>query len=863
MVDTTPAPETAAAFTRKLPSRTPEKRVAEDAFSSLMGALFWRAKKATVGPMKVPYTQQFSPAVTPLKRLLPILRENAGATAKLKKALASAFFKDSADPGKMAGNTLVALRYCGILGDSDALAALGTALLAAQADLAEAHRLLARHLLLHLDGIGIVETLREMNSGGIEINLKTLPKELRQRGYEVSGNSSDLSGVFGWLREAGVLTDYTINPGTYQALIGASPATLAALGGLNSEQIAFLKSMAALNVREEWTPYSVIIKHAEELYSGEISYNPKLIVKDVLTPLEGRGLIEVQKKAKVDTSTRTGRGGKPADVRPTATFEQEIAEPIINAVYRAAGFTQIREIRSQSLAQVVADIKQRADTNKQGKALEILAIRLCQMLDLQFMGWRETDVEVAGGGEVDAMLYSSRLVYSRWQIQCKVGKISLESVAKEVGMQSVTLANVILIVSTGPATAGAMTYRKKIINSSNLNIVFIDGTALERIIKDNPALIEILRQQAEYAMSEKPTVAGLKVPAPKGGGDPSSGHSTTSAKPSGGVPPSPGSQTQLFAPTYSTKLGRMYCGDSLEILPTLIRQGFKAKLIMTSPPFALVRKKEYGNEDAESYVRWYQEFIALYKQILEPNGSLVIDIGSAWIKGIPAKSIYQYKLLVAACESGFFLAQDFFHYNPARLPSPAEWVTIRRMRVKDAMNNVWWLTLDPFADADNRRVLTEYSASMKSLLKNGYKSGLRPSGHDVSGNFQRDNGGAIPPNLLQFSNTDSNGSYLRRCKQESIKPHPARFPQALPEFFIKFLTSPGDVVIDPMAGSNVTGAAAESLGRQWVAIERDPEYVRASRFRFEDREPTRDGKRGAATEKPTLLLLSGSVNARG
>jgi DNA modification methylase len=268
-------------------------------------------------------------------------------------------------------------------------------------------------------------------------------------------------------------------------------------------------------------------------------------------------------------------------------------------------------------------------------------------------------------------------------------------------------------------------------------------------------------------------------------------------------------------------------------LPALAAAGHRAKLIVTSPPFALLRKKDYGNEDAESYVNWFLQFIPHFKQILDPQGSLVIDIGGSWIKGIPAKSTYHLKLLLKLCESGFYLAQDFYHYNPAKLPTPAEWVTIRRLRVKDAINSVWWLTLTPFVKADNRRVLAPYSKSMKSLIKNGYKPAVRPSGHDISDTFQRDNGGAIPPNLLEFSNTESNSYYLRRCKDAGIKPHPARFPQALPDFFIKFLTEPGDIVLDPFAGSNVTGEAAEKLGRQWLSIELNENYVTGSQFRFE------------------------------
>jgi DNA modification methylase len=258
----------------------------------------------------------------------------------------------------------------------------------------------------------------------------------------------------------------------------------------------------------------------------------------------------------------------------------------------------------------------------------------------------------------------------------------------------------------------------------------------------------------------------------------------------------------------------MFNGDALDVLPALVQAGFRAKLIVTSPPFALIRKKAYGNEDSDSYLEWFDQFIPYFKRILEPQGSLVIDIGGSWVKGLPVRSTYQFKMMLRLCENGL-------------------WVTIRRLRVKDAINNVWWMTLDPFVPADNRRVLTPYSESMKGLLKNGYKPSMRPSGHDISDKFQKDNGGAIPPNVLEFSNTESNSYYLRRCREENLKPHPARFPQALPEFFVKYLTNPGDVVLDPFAGSNVTGAAAEALGRQWIGIELDPNYVRASKFRFE------------------------------
>jgi len=287
---------------------------------------------------------------------------------------------------------------------------------------------------------------------------------------------------------------------------------------------------------------------------------------------------------------------------------------------------------------------------------------------------------------------------------------------------------------------------------------------------------------------------------------------------------------------YTTNLGTAYLGDSLELMKEIPDSSID--LILTSPPFALTRQKEYGNKQEQEYVEWFLQFSKQFYRILSDKGSLVIDLGGAYIPGYPVRSIYQYELLVKLCrEQNFFLAQEFYHYNPSRLPTPAEWVTVRRIRVKDSVNVVWWLSKSEFPKATNRNVLKPYSDSMKSLIKNGYKAKLRPSGHDISDKFGNDNGGAIPPNLLELANTNSNGQYQTKCREHGIKPHPARFPVGFSDFFIKFLTDENDIVLDPFAGSNTTGYSAETLNRRWISIELNKDYLEGSIYRFDIETP--------------------------
>jgi site-specific DNA-methyltransferase (cytosine-N4-specific) len=287
-----------------------------------------------------------------------------------------------------------------------------------------------------------------------------------------------------------------------------------------------------------------------------------------------------------------------------------------------------------------------------------------------------------------------------------------------------------------------------------------------------------------------------------------------------------------FRPIYETRLGKAYCADSVQLLPSIPTAN--VDLVLTSPPYALHFKKEYGNVDQQQYVAWFLPFAQEIKRVLRPAGSFVLNVGGAWTPGAPIRSLYHFRLLLALCdEVGFNLCQEFFWYNPAKMPAPAEWVNVRRMRVKDAVEYIFWLSPSKFPHADNSKILQAYSKDMERLIKRGIKRTVRPSGHNIKPTFAADNGGSIPPNLIECGNNESNSEYIKESKAQGRKVHPARFPADLPRFFIEFLTVPGDLVLDPFAGSNTTGAVAEQLERRWIAVEKDRQYATDSELRFQ------------------------------
>lgn len=308
----------------------------------------------------------------------------------------------------------------------------------------------------------------------------------------------------------------------------------------------------------------------------------------------------------------------------------------------------------------------------------------------------------------------------------------------------------------------------------------------------------------------------------------------------------------------STKLGAYYCGNTSDLVQSAFGKELhgRVQLILTSPPFPLNNKKSYGNLDGAHYKNWFISLAKSCSDLLTEDGSIVIELGNAWEPGRPIQSLLPLESLLGFVkhpDADLRLCQQFICYNPSRIPSPAQWVTIERIRTTDSFTHVWWMAKSDYPKADNRNVLRPYSKSMKRLLeRQSYNSGERPSEHNISASgFLSDNGGSIAhnvfemesldekrevrlPNAFSISNTNSNDYFLRTCRDRGIRPHPARMPAGLAAFFIRLLTDPDDLVLDPFAGSNTTGYVAELLERRWIAIDIKEEYAVQSKIRFED-----------------------------
>jgi site-specific DNA-methyltransferase (cytosine-N4-specific) len=339
-----------------------------------------------------------------------------------------------------------------------------------------------------------------MQTAGEEINLHTLGKRLEQRGVHVPRGAVHLSSMRLWLAQAGIFDAsisggsrlYEVNQTRLKQLLGIGLDAIDSLTQLNTAQRAFLRALTRIA-----EPDPLVANKVADLASAlyAVEYNHKELPKSILFPLRDLGYIET-------TKSTAGRGAKPYEVSRTPKFRQEISEPILTVAAEKAGLVP-KELFEQPLSQILNDLKSPSKHVK-GKALELLAIYLTRLIDLDFKGWRTRSADT-GGAEVDAVVEGARLIFSRWQIQAKnTASVRLEDVAKEVGLALTFIySNVVTMVTTGDFTRDAHNYAQHVMKTCNLNVILLNGSELKRISQDPTDIVAILNSKAEQVMKLK------------------------------------------------------------------------------------------------------------------------------------------------------------------------------------------------------------------------------------------------------------------------------------------------------------------------------------------------------------------------
>ena len=443
----------------------------------------------------LPFGSQFTPAQTPLPRLLEII--SVSQPDRLLEAIIHEFFADSGTDdhsrAEVAKNTPLALIAYGVLDRDRRLTALGRELIAARTDERRLYDVLARHILLNLHGLELVQAVQDMRTAGSPITLETLRVELERRGVHMPRGGMHISAMKGWLEQAGVFEPgegYVLNSDRLRQVIGAGLNEIEVLADLSREHRAFLKALARLGGQAPRSS-SAVARYAEDLYGVRF---PEKSLPRVLAPLADAGFVRLEK-------TTAGRGAKPYEVVPTERFRAEVVLPLLDVLEQTTGI-ELRALLNRPLSETLGEM-QSNDRQVKGKALEALAVYLCWLLDLTFRGWRRRGPETAGA-EVDVLAEAARLTFNRWQIQCKnTAAVSLDDIAKEVGVAVKTKPHVIMIVTSGRVGPDARGFATDIMRETHLNVALVEGPDLGRVAKDPMAIVDVLRREAENAMEIK------------------------------------------------------------------------------------------------------------------------------------------------------------------------------------------------------------------------------------------------------------------------------------------------------------------------------------------------------------------------
>lgn len=445
----------------------------------------------------LPFGSEFSPSQIDLPVLLQLVAKNDGDSKKMQAAIQSRFFAahghgSARNRRTLAMNCRLGLKAYGIVDDVAMMTPFGRDLLALRTDGPKLYERLARHILLNLKGMSLVQCITDMTCAGEKVDLTTLRAGLAARGVHYPSGGKHPSMMRLWLEKAGIFTDrWQIDRQRLRDVLGTNPADFGGLARLSPTQRAFLLALANSGTSDP-QPANEVAKLAAATYG--VKFPEKSLPKTVLIALEAAGYITTRK-------TTRGRGAKPFMVIPTAKLVADVVVPLLQQLQSQVD-PKLLDLLRKPLDVIMREIASK-DRHVGGLALEALAFKLMRLLDMTYIATR-LKAETTGGAEVDLIFESARLVFSRWQVQCKnTAHVRLDDVAKEVGLTHLLKSNVIVIVSTGQIGPEARHYARKIMADSNLCIVMIDKRDLESIRTSPAFIVNAFRREAESAMAIK------------------------------------------------------------------------------------------------------------------------------------------------------------------------------------------------------------------------------------------------------------------------------------------------------------------------------------------------------------------------
>lgn len=460
----------------------------------------------------LPFGSEFSPSQIVLPELLELVHAHQGDVPALEAAIREKWFSGHAaktdddegrtyNRGKLANNCKLGLIAYGIIERDAKFTAFGQELYGLRGDETALYDALAKHILLNLRGMVLVQCLQDMVAAGEDITLDTLRVALGERGVHFPRGGKHPSMMRLWLAKAGVIigTRWQVNPIRLRAVLGVDPEDFPVLARFTAQQRAFLLALANTGVTTP-QPANEIVKLASATYG--VRFPDKSLPKDVLNALVAGGFIDA-------TKTTTGRGAKPFLVAPTAKVQAEIIAPLLEQLKDQID-PKLLDLLTKPLADILSEIAS-ADRYVAGLALEALAFKIMRTLGMDYVATR-LRAKDTGGAEVDLVFHSARLVYSRWQVQCKnTARVSLDDVAKEVGLTHFIKSSVIVMVTTGDIGTEARRYANKIMADSNLAIVMIDRADLEGVTASPAYIVDAFRREAEHAMALKRIDLGVET----------------------------------------------------------------------------------------------------------------------------------------------------------------------------------------------------------------------------------------------------------------------------------------------------------------------------------------------------------------